>query len=129
MIKNDLLVISNNSLVAELDEIEISMFTGNPREVISRAFSMAASGHELLSHPLNGSVKPNQNPFKSILMSRKTRPVDQQSLKVLNSCLSMTEDMLNDRPLYPIPAEISNDYQLLDFDLLLTSINSLNEGR
>lgn len=129
MLEKDFLIISNNSLVKDLDEMEISLLPGNVPAVISRAFSLAAVGHRLLSHPLMGSIKPNQNPFKSILMSRQMLPVDQPSLTVLNTCLEKTEAMLENRPLLHIQDEVANDYQLLDFELLLTAIHSLSKGR
>lgn len=129
MLRNDLLVISNNTLVNNLGGVEVAFLSGNAQQVISRAFSMAAEGHRLLSHPLTGSVKPNQNPYKSILMSKKRLPVDHDSLAVLNTCLGKTEAMLEDRPLLPLKDEALNDYQMLDFDLLQTGIESLRKGR
>lgn len=51
-------------------------------------------GHKLLSHPLSGSVKPNENPYKSILISRAAGSLDLDSLRILEESIATFEKFM-----------------------------------
>ncbi len=45
-------------------------------------------GHELATHPLSGSVKPNETPYKTIMISEKKGVLDFNSLKIIEDSIA-----------------------------------------
>lgn len=46
-------------------------------------------GHRLLTHVLSGSVKPNETPYKSVLVSREQCEMDLDSLSIIESSIQV----------------------------------------
>ena len=44
-------------------------------------------GHRLLTHVLSGSVKPNETPFKSVILSKMKSELDLDSLYIVESSI------------------------------------------
>ena len=70
------ILITNNKYVYEKykDEFEIvydEKFTY--LDVLEYVRDKVHDGHELITHPLSGSVKPNETPKKSVIISEKRR--------------------------------------------------------
>ena len=40
-------------------------------------------GHELLTHPLSGSIKPNETPYKTIMISKEKGNLDENGLIIV----------------------------------------------
>lgn len=123
--KKNYIIITNNPLVVEsvADEEheviykEIS-YEGVLREVRDRIHE----GHLLLSHPLSGSVKPNETPYKSVMISRGMGKMDEGSLAIIenaiNSCGKFQFRSDKYRP------EVYADFQMIDLTLLQSAIAS-----
>lgn len=121
----DLLIITNNPLVKNINDIQLYMIEGDCKDVVAKVLSMVSEGHQLISHPLAGSVKPNQNPYKSILISQEKGQLDYQSVKILNSSLLKIEQILEEKILPDLASLYSDDLQLTDYDLLLSALQSI----
>lgn len=79
-------IVTNNPLVVKNLENsrEIIYKDVSYEEILRETRDRIHEGHVLLTHPLSGSVKPNETPYKSILISRQRRDVDADSLKLIN---------------------------------------------
>ena len=70
-----MLVITNNPMVRDaLSNKEICQVQYAPvsyRQVLCMARDAIHQGHKLLTHPLSGSVKPGETPYKSVAVSWK----------------------------------------------------------
>jgi len=76
-------------------------------------------GHRLLTHPLSGSIKPGQTPYKSIVMSKEKGELDVESLKIMEDSIVVAKHQMNEKePLWP--EEVLKDFQLIDLDLIGT---------
>ena len=62
--KGNVKIVTNNPLVKEnmSDKHEVHYIGGNAREVFIEARNNVHVGHELLTHPLMSSIKPNETP-------------------------------------------------------------------
>mgnify|MGYP000950517533 CR=1 FL=1 len=118
MFIRDLLIISNNPLVKNIDSAQICFVEGGCREVLNQALQMAAAGYSLLSHPLAGNVQMHQNPYRSILMGRPCPQEADPTFRWLNNFLDKIEEMEEKQ----VPAGkarlFPEDLQFLDFELL-----------
>ncbi len=118
------IVISNNPGVELLDSDRF--VDGSLLEVLTLARDMVHQGHQLISHPLAGSVKPNETPYKSVVLSRAAKgQVDFESLAVIEGSLRTAERMLQERPLPEYPDRVLRDFQVIDDSLLQHALSSI----
>ncbi len=75
-------------------------------------------GHKLLTHPLSGSIKPNETPYKSIIISKEKSGLDEDSLKIIEDSILTTRKFLNNE-LTPNWTETSrDDFREIDLSLI-----------
>ena len=69
----DIKIITNNPLVVRClsDYYEIEYHEISFREILVKVRDLVYEGYELRTHPIAGSVKPNETPYKSIVLSKK----------------------------------------------------------
>lgn len=124
MSRGKYIIVTNNPLVYEKHKSthhvmykEIS-YENLLREVRDRIHE----GHQMLTHPLSGSVKPNETPYKSILISEERGEVDQGSVALIeNAILSCGKfEFKSDR----YRPEVYDDFQLIDCTLIESGMAS-----
>ena len=75
-------------------------------------------GHRLLTHPLSGSVKPGETPYKTIVISAGKGNFDVEALQIIEdsiqTCLKFTTSGVK-KSRNP---ELLSDFQLIDYDLI-----------
>ena len=84
-------------------------------DVLIRVRNHIHLGRRLLTHPLSGSVKPNETPYKSVLISEECGTIDEQSVYIIEECIMAVGRF----PLKPIPENCLPD--LCTIDLLLVT--------
>ena len=85
----DYIVITNNPMVLDKlkDTRNIIYREISYEEILREVRDRIHEGHTLLSHPLSGSVKPNETPYKSIMISERRGEVDEGSVKLIENIL------------------------------------------
>ena len=78
-------------------------------------------GYRLLTHPLSGSVKPGETPYKSVLMSRGER-LDMTSLTLIEDAIRTGRKFEDKSEKYS--GKTLDDLKLIDMDLLKGAIAS-----
>lgn len=121
----DFLIITNNPMVKNINDIDIKWVDDDSTAVYYQTYNMVAAGHKLLSHPLAGSVKPNQNPFRSIMVSKSAAGVDNNSLKIIEKCLTKVEFMSKDKSSSEVQRKFADDLQEMDLELMLSALESI----
>jgi len=71
-------------------------------------------GHELITHPLSGSVKPNETPYKSVIISTETGALCLRSLSIIEESIQTCEKF----PPLNIPQNALQDFMEIDYSLL-----------
>lgn len=120
------IIITNNPYVTkkfeetyELDYMDISLL-----QVLIKAREMVHMGHKLLSHPLSGSVKPYETPYKSIMLSQEKDKLDMESLEIMEQSIAVCEKFKMKKRTYQ--GETLSDFQLIDFTLIDGAVSSAN---
>lgn len=130
MTRDEILIITNNPMVKDIDnDVEICFVEGHSKNVLYKALNMVGEGHKLLSHPLMGSIKPNQTPYKSILVGANKQEADMAGLRILQNCLNKVEAMVNEKFALDLDALWGEDLQLVDKDLISNGLISLLNER
>jgi hypothetical protein len=126
MIKKHFRVITNNPLVKEsfADTEDICYFEITYKDLLLKVRDMVFEGYELLSHPLSGSVKPGETPYKSVLISSKKENINMQSVKLIEQALE-TYKKFTDRTV-GLREDVLNDFQTVDMTLIESALSSAN---
>ena len=121
-------ILTNNPLVMEKlgEEYHIEYSDISYEDILIKARDCIYRGHALLSHPLSGSVKPNETPYKSIMISVGRSQLDQQSVEVIESAIAACRKFEKKYELYAqFRPEVFADFQLVDFTLIDSAIGSV----
>ena len=82
---------------------------------------MVYSGYELLTHPMAGSVKPNETMFKSIVVGTDMKGVE------IEHCNLMMNALITFDKFKPTGVKYSDyhikDFQLIDYTLLCGALD------
>lgn len=116
-------IISNNPLVWEKYPGTVQV-RGGLKEVLLRTRDGIHRGMRLVTHPLTGSVKPNQSPYKSVLLLAPAgNTVDLASLQLIEKALATVAKF------EPLPVELPffarEDYQVIDLSFVESAWESL----
>ena len=78
-------------------------------------------GYGLLTHPLSGSVKPGETPYKTVVISAERGSLDEKALLIIEdsiqTCLKLTKNGLKK----DWSGKILADFQLIDYSLVFGS--------
>ena len=71
-------------------------------------------GHALLTHPLSGSVKPGETPYKSIVISKDAGSLDLKSLSIIEESIACCRKFDSKT----IPESALRDFMEIDLSLI-----------
>lgn len=122
---NSFMILSNNpKVIAEQEKVYV--VEGSLIDVMYKARDYIHAGHRLLTHPLDGSVKPNETPYKSIVISKAKSALDYESLTIIEGAIRVSEKMLSERPCLEWSQRVLADFQVIDSSLLESALVSLS---
>ena len=116
---HDYQIITNNPLVSRClaPYYDIALYESDSyRDILVRVRDLVYAGHRLYTHPISGSVKPNETPYRSVVVSRAVYPMDMEQLQLAGSSLA-TFDKFTPRKRV-ITDAMREDFQLIDYTLL-----------
>ncbi len=122
----DYRILTNNPLVQTVLEGK-GLYTldfapeKNFREILVKARDLIYAGHILYTHPLAGSVKPNETPYKSLVVSMEPHGFDMEHAELICNAIAVVDKF---KPIgWELPERILRDFQLIDYTLLCGAIN------
>lgn len=128
-------IFTNNPMAAAELSIDYTViFKELPfKEFLKFLKDKVQEGYPLLSHPLSGSVKPGETPYKSVLMAKK--PIAKciengyekcEELEFSEKLLSNAIDVYEKFKLRPdrFATDVLNDLQFIDLTLIKSAIDS-----
>jgi len=112
-------VLTNNPLVQErlAPETAVVFKSVGIRDIFEEAARYVAQGYCLLTHPLSGSVKPGETPYKSMLLAcEASSEMDATSARLVSSALDACDKFENKIQYYD--DQVLRDLQLVDYSLI-----------
>ena len=91
-------------------------------QVLRTARDYIHTGHVLLTHPLAGSIKPNETPYKSIMLTKDKQELNLQSVQIIEESIQVCEKFSSNIKDYP--QEVFTDFQHIDCSLIENAIAS-----
>lgn len=124
-------ILTNNSLAAEefAQTHDVRFVNGGLEDVFIRARDLIHEGAILLVHPLYGSVKPNETPFRSLLLREGTtgsndgciKP-DPESVRLIGNAISTSRKFIVKKEI--TDPRLIQDFQVVDLSLLKSAVES-----
>ena len=117
-------VITNNTAFRDKYESELDVFYKDVslRDIFLIVRDRVHEGYEILTHPLSGSVKPGETPFKTVFISKKKGTLNMGSLSLIENAI-LTCDKFEERA-FSFPGK-TEDFQVIDLSLAEAALGSL----
>ena len=118
-------IVTNNPMVRDQlgKDFNVDFADITFREVLCKVRDMIQEGHKMLTHPLSGSVKPNETPYKSVIMGLKKGTMDLQDEGIIENAI-ITADKFSVK--YPnMPDDMREDFQVIDIPLIRSALQSI----
>ena len=118
------IIITNNTMVRDefAGKYQVEYEDISYEDVLRKVRDRVYAGHKLLTHPLSGSVKPNETPYKSVMISTEPEKLDLESVEIIeraiHSCGKFEFRSDKYRP------EVYEDFRTIDFTLISSAIPS-----
>ena len=115
---HDYLLITNNPLVVKCmgDCYPIEFVEGGYRDVLVKVRDMVYIGHTLYTHPLAGSVKPNETIYRSIAVSKSPHTFSAEQAEMMSNSIIAYDKFPPKKRI--LTDELLKDFQLVDYTLI-----------
>ncbi len=120
-------IITNNPLVKEkfAHTYEVEFYCEEYIKILETVRDKIHLGYELLSHPLAGSIKPNETPYRTIIISKEKKQLDLKSLSLIESAITTTKKFIENRPTPKWNDIALFDFQTVDLSLVENMLNNI----
>ena len=123
MKKQEVLIVTNNPLVKEKIGKSYNIdLDGGILNVMEKLRDMIHKGSKLLTHPLSGSVKPGQTPYKSVMIHIVEGDVDADSLLMIEDAIDNCKKFV--KRVDEFREGTDEDKRFIDFTLISSGIES-----
>lgn len=118
-------ILTNNPLVTERlgPDVPVEYLQCSYKSLLEAARDRIHLGARLLSHPLSGSVKPGETPYKSVILTKGKGDVDEQSLELIENAILACAKFQQRCDRYPPSVDL--DCRLIDWTLLEGALASV----
>lgn len=118
------MIVTNNDWVLNKykDSLNVIYIDGSFKDVLIAVRDKLHLGHELLTHPLGGSVKPSETPYKSIIITDNKNNLNVNSIYMIENAI-ITYDKFNKNKLKHLTDKIKEDLKLVDLTVLESALN------
>ena len=117
-------IITNNPAVARDFPDAARFYRAGVLDIFTIVRDKVHRGARILSHPLSGSIKPWETPYKSILLSDTAGNLDFESLKHIENAIGIMKNRNIGNYVYS--AEVLEDFRFIDLDIVNSAIQGIS---
>ncbi len=112
------IIFTNNILVKEkYDKMyDVCYHDVSFKQILIIVRDMIHKNYKLLTHPLSGSIKPNETPYKSLILE-KSDSVDYDSILIISNSI-MTAEKFEKIGIKKISEQMDADFKVIDLSLI-----------
>lgn len=120
-----MIFITNNPLINEkyAEDFKVNFHNNEFIKILEITRDKIHCGHKLLTHPLSSSIKPNETPYKTIIITEDSANLDIDSLMLIENSIHTTQKFLSDKVISNWNERELKDFQIVDFDLIENTLN------
>lgn len=93
-------------------------------EILEKSRDLIHKGYKLLTHPLYGSVKPNETLYRSVVLE-EAEEFDIQSLLLIEEAIVTAEKFKKNKMTPNWTESVKDDFRVIDFDLIKKTIDRI----
>ena len=116
-----LTLITNNTALSE-HVTSSRLIDGSSLDVLVHVRNLVHSGSIILTHPLCGNLRPNHQPYRSILVDIRTGAADMESLTLIEEAVRIYQSCKVIAP-SELDELVRKDYAYVDAELMRESLN------
>ncbi len=119
-----MIIVTNNPRVIDSFEnkYQLDIVEGSYLDVLVKVRDCIHRGYILLSHPLSGSIKPGETPFKSIIITQGNDNFSSETL--ISDAITIASRMINESKIKEYNEKLLTDFSLVDFGVISSAIES-----
>jgi hypothetical protein len=121
-----IIIVTNNPMSLEKFKLNyiVDFVDGDVMRVFQTVRNYVHLNHRLLTHPLVSSIKPNEVPYRTVVITKaRDKCIDLESLDLVENSSAATLKFLKDFGVPNWNENILRDFQLIDFDIINNAIN------
>lgn len=119
-------LITNNPRFIEenLKDIEIEYLDVSYIDILRKVRDYVHENWEIVTHPLYGSVKPNETIYRTIVM-KENNSLDITSVNLISDAILTFKKFRNNREVPQWTDRVKDDFSVIDHDLIINAINRI----
>lgn len=112
-------IVTNNDRVADKykDMMNVEM-VDSYEEVLIKARDIVYDRHRLLTHPQAGSLKPNQTPYRSIIVYPSDNSSNMDDVMMIEKAIETFNKFREIKETPKYEEKIANDYKTIDLSMI-----------
>ena len=120
------IIITNNPMVRDdfSEKYQVDYSELSFEEILKKVRDKVYLGHQLLTHPLSGSVKPNETPYKSIMISTNPDKLDFNGMEIIENAIHACSKFTFKSDKYV--EQVYIDFQYVDHTLISSALQSID---
>ena len=119
------LITNNPKFIEEnLKDIEIEYLDVSYIDILRKVRDYVHENWEIVTHPLYGSVKPNETIYRTIVIKEKNS-LDITSVNLISESILTFKKFRNNREVPQWTDRVKDDFSVIDHDLILNAIKRI----
>ena len=119
------LITNNPKFIEEnLKDIEIEYLDVSYIDILRKVRDYVHENWEIVTHPLYGSVKPNETNYRTIVM-KENNSLDITSVNLISDAILTFKKFRNNREVPQWTDRVKDDFSVIDHDLIINAINRI----
>ena len=119
------LITNNPKFIEEnLKDIEIEYLDVSYIDILRKVRDYVHENWEIVTHPLYGSMKPNETIYRTIVIKEKNS-LDITSVNLISDAILTFKKFRNNREVPQWTDRVKDDFSVIDHDLIINAINRI----
>ena len=119
------LITNNPKFIEEnLKDIEIEYLDMSCIDILRKIRDYVHENWEIVTHPLYGSVKPNETIYRTIVI-KENNSLDITSVNLISDAILTFKKFRNNREVPQWTDRVKDDFSVIDHDLILNAIKRI----
>lgn len=117
---NKMILVTNNNRVFEKYKDQVKVILKDSYEkVLIKSRDLVYTGHSLLTHPQASSLKPNQTPYRSVLLYTEVSDDEMKSILLIEKCIENYKQWqkIAKTPVH-YPVSVEDDFKTIDLSVI-----------
>ena len=119
LITNNPRFINNNFRGIEIEYFDIGYI-----DILRKVRDYVHENWEIVTHPLYGSVKPNETIYRTIVI-KENNSLDITSVNLISDAILTFKKFRNNREVPQWTDRVKDDFSVIDHDLIINAINRI----